>query len=508
MSRGPSEDLHALIHALTQAEKRYVKIELRKHVVGDVNQSELLFDALAGQVHIDEAGIKKRFSKYGFAKRLPEAKRELMLVILRAMRQFHAERSSTRRAMSALQDGDFLRLRSQFRWADRRLKEALDDATLVHNHALRVMVLQSRAGLERATEHLPDLNSSPADDPIVREAELLVETAFFDAIVDRIHAIIRLYGRGGGPVAEALSSDLVKFGESRFPIITPSAQSAWLRFLSLKAFFVDNDSETSLRYDKSRLDMIERDEKFRLANLSEWGNLVHSVALRLVLTRDFSSARPLRDKLHKHWQEGTRQLSPASRMVVASQYLNVEVQMALQSNDFEELAPRIPVLDEVLTQHEHDTLTEMGIALLFNIALIEIGLGRIRDAMKRLTRTDDYPVHVREDIQTASRLMRILLHIDLENESVVMSLVRKERRNRKGIGTDLDVDILLSTASRYFTTAPGKARMKLLREALARVEDHYPTIAQPVTAIFEFRAWLNAKLNRTSWRAELHRTLS
>ncbi len=141
MSRGPSEDLHALIHALTQAEKRYVKIELRKHVVGNVNQSELLFDALAAQDHIDEAAIKKRFAKFGFAKRLPEAKRELMLVILRAMRQFHAERSSTRRAVSALQDGDFLRLRSQYRWADRRLKDALDDATLIHNHALSLLPL-------------------------------------------------------------------------------------------------------------------------------------------------------------------------------------------------------------------------------------------------------------------------------------------------------------------------------------------------------------------------------
>ncbi len=253
--------------------------------------------------------------------------------------------------------------------------------------------------------------------------------------------------------------------------------------------------------------MIERDEKFRLANLSEWGNLVHSVALRLVLTRDFASARPLRDKLHAHWQEGSRQLSPASRIAVASQYLNIEVQMALQSNDFEELAHRIPLLDEVLNQHEHDTLTEMGIALMFNIALIEIGLGRIRDAMKRLTRTDDYPINVREDIQTASRLLRILLHIDLENESVVLSLVRKERRHRKSAGTDLDVDILLSTASRYFTTAPGKARMKLLRDALAKLEEHYPTLTQPVTAIFEFRAWLHAKLNRSTWRAELQRTL-
>ncbi|HLP29439.1 MAG TPA: hypothetical protein VK147_12420 [Candidatus Didemnitutus sp.] len=509
MSRGPSEDLHALIHALTQAEKRYVKIELRKHVVGDVNQSELLFDALAGQDQIDEASIKKRFAKYGFAKRLPEAKRELMLVILRAMRQFNAERSPARRAVSALQDGDFLRLRSQFRWAERRLNEALEEATLIHNHALRVMVLQSMSQLGRSTESMPEPSSSPIDDPIVQEAMLLVETAYYDAIADRLTAVIRRYGRGGGPVAKALASDLVKHGEARFPIITPSAQNTWLRFLSAKAFFIDNDPETSLRYDRSRLDTIERDEKFRSANVHEWVNLVHSVALRLVVLRDFAAARPLRDKLHHHWQEGSRQLSPANRMAVASQYLNIEIQLALQSDDLEDLEHRIPLLDKILADHERESYTEVGIAILFNMALIEMGLGKFREALRRLARTDEYPESIRDDIQAASRLLRILLHIDLENESVVTSLVRAERRRLKGKPIAPDVDVLLSVASRYFTTTPGKSRAKLLREGLEKVEAHYATPpSEALTAIFEFRVWLKATLNKSTWRTELRKLSS
>lgn len=504
MSRGPSEDLHALIHALTQAEKRYVKIELRKHVVGDVNQSELLFDALAGQDQLDEAAIKKRFAKYGFAKRLPEAKRELMLVILRAMRQFNAERSPTRRGVSALQDGDFLRLRNQFRWAERRLNEALEEATLIHNHALRVMVLQSMSQLARSTESMPEPSSSPADDPIVQEALLLVETAYYDAIADRLTSVIRRYGKGGGPVAKALAADLVKHGEARFPIVTPSGQNTWLRFLSAKALFIDNDPETSLRYDRSRLDTLERDEKFRVANVHEWVNLVHSVALRLVILRDFASARPLRDKLYHHWQEGSRHLSPANRMAVASQYLNIEIQLALHSDDLEGLAPRIPLLDKILTEHERENLTELGIAILFNIALIEMALGKFKEALRRLSRIDDYPSSIRDDIQVASKLLRIIVHIDLENESVVTSLVRAERRRLKGKPIDLDIEILLSVASRYFSTAPGKARTKVLREALEKIEQFYETPSiEALTAIFEFRAWLKAKLNRSTWRTEL-----
>jgi len=505
MSRAPPSDLYALIKALSQAEKRYVKMELRRHVLGEVNQSELLFDALAAQEAPDEAAIKRRFADHGFARRLPEAKRELMHVILRAMRQFHSERSANRRAMSALQDTDFLRLRSQYHWAERRRNDALDEATLINNHAMRALILQSQAALNRALEDHPAPQSPPDEDPLYREALHLAEVAYFEAIADRMQSIIYHYGRSGGAVAAALADDLVRAGEARFPIETSAAKSSWLRVLSLKALFVDNDPPTALRYDRSRLDAIERDERFRRANLHEWANLTHSVALRLILMRDFAAARPIRDKMLHHWKEGTKHVSPANRMAAASQYLNIEVQLALQSNELEEIAPRIPMMDEVLATHEHDTLTEVGIAINNNIALIEVGLGKTTQALRRLAHVLSYPETIRPDIHDAAHLLTILLHIDEGNDSVVTSLVRAERRRIKGRTSEPDRDILLSVASRYFGLAPGSPRTKVLTEAAEQIDTMYREARkQPLTAIFDFRSWLRSKIRGTTWREELY----
>ncbi len=508
MSRQASDELHTLIRGLSQSEKRYVKLELRKHVLGQTNQSELLFDAIASQKVYSEAKIKAQHGSQPFVRRLPEAKRELLNVILRAMRQYFAERSATRRGISAVQDTDFLRLRGCFHWAQQKMEDALENATLVGNHALRALTLQSHAAWERAQEIFPHPSSSPDQDPVVLEARALLEAAYFEAVSDRMYSIVRTYGRSGGPVAEALAADLQRAGEAHLPITSAAAQSSWLRFLSIKSMFIDNNAELSLSYDVSRLEVLEQNPKARQANIHEWVNLVHSVALRLILLRRFDDARPYRDKLYSRWQESAKGVSPANRKAVAAQYLNIEVQLALQSNNLEDIAPRIPQLDAVLADHESDFLTEVGIAIHNNISLIELGLERRAQALRRIEHLLQYPPNFRPDVHLSSRLLRILLHLDEGNDSVVSSLIRAERRKLADVPISPDQEALLSFAARFFAAAPGTKRTTLLRKTLESVESFYnASTTQPLTAMFEFRAWLRAKLNGTTWREELRKVI-
>jgi hypothetical protein len=484
---------------LSQAEKRYVKLDLKRHTLGETNQSELLFDALAGQETYDEAALKRRFKGKGFVKRLPEAKRELMLMILRAMRQFHAERTERRRVYSAIVDAEFLRLRQQHRWARRRIDEALSEAEIIQSAPLLALAQTISDDIDQVQDRTPSPLTSPDTDASVIAAENLREAVWFERLSDRMQAVVAQYGRAGSIAASAIASDLVRMGEALFPIRTTAAQNHWLRVLSLKAFFIDNDPATALRYDRSRLDVLERDDAYRRANIAAWNNLVHSVALRMIGVQDLAGARVMLDRMRHHWDHETKRVSPHNRRAAMANVFNVEILLMLATMDVDQSGSRISELMKMVTTHDAEQLTEVGLVNWFNLGLIQVARSKYRDALSLLNRIDEYPPAMREETHTASRALRLILHFELEHDSVVTSMIRAERRRWKGLVIPSDIDLLLTTLASLQNAPPGKQQQELWR-SLADHLSELPSSPPPITSIFDLRAWARAKAERRTWR--------
>ncbi len=501
MSRTPDSDLHALIASLSQAERRYVKQELRRHVLGEVNQSELLFDAIAAQSEYNEARIKQRFEGRGFVQRLPEAKRELLTVILRAMRQFHAGRTAQREALTAYLDGVFLLGRGLARLGDRRMRAAVEASALTENHALRLLATHGLMQAERSSVLAVEPTSAYEQDPIVIEAQRALEAARLQALEQRMQALVERYGQSSNPAALAIARDLVRQASALQPFATLTAHHSWLRLRSLNALFFDVDRLGALDLDKERLAIIESNESFRRANLSMWLNLLHSVALRLCVLGRPAEAIPYRETLRAYWSGEEAPLTPGVRANVLGQYLNLEIFLAASQLDLASVQPILSGLLALIEQHESDGPTEIGIAAWFNLGLLAFADGRYRDAIRWLQRVDEYPASMRADVHRAAAYLLILCHVEQDHESVVQSMVRRQRRLLKGTVFDPAEEEFLSLMARYFGVAPGSARQKLFRTTLERLENiDRPSNAQPPTEMFGFTAWLIAKRDRRRFR--------
>ena len=499
MSRAPGEDLPALISVLTKSERRYVKLELQRHQIGDGNQSALLFDAFVKG--LTESDIKKRYANHGFVKRLPEAKRELMQMILRAMRQFHAERSPIRRTMTRIVDSLFLMRRGQLRWAERLLNEAISEAELVHHDALIALALHTVMELRRHRDDHIEPSTSSSGDALVKAAEALRESAHVDGLLNRMQTIVSRYGRSTDPVAKALANDIVSEGEKLFPLSSLSAQSSWLRLLSQKAFFIDNSPEQSLKYDRSRLAVIERDERYRLANIHHWINLTHSVALRLIVTQDLASAKPLRDKLRSYWLNDAQSVSPLNKRAAVGQYINVELLLAVQEMALFDFKSTMPHILSLLNYHEEEGRTETGIACWFNLGLLDFAYGRYRAAIRYLNEIDEFKEGMREDIKRASVYLRIICHIELGHDTVVESMIRRQRRLTKQTTLPPDEEVFISVASKFLMLRPGKQQYEFLHKALNELADEGSLIGRAgITEIFGFVPWIHSKLQDKPWR--------
>ena len=106
-----SPDLFNIIKSLTPSEKRYFKIYASRHVIGSKNNYEKLYDALDAlpdDKPYDEAAFKKAMKGKSWIKNLAVEKNQLEDLLLKAMRNYHSEKTEEGKLDNAIANIRFL----------------------------------------------------------------------------------------------------------------------------------------------------------------------------------------------------------------------------------------------------------------------------------------------------------------------------------------------------------------------------------------------------------------
>lgn len=128
----PSDELFQLIKSLTPSEKRYFKVHASRHVIGNSNHYEKLFDALDAlpdDQDYDEAAFKKSLRGKSYGKNLSDEKTHLREILLRAMRLYHAERTPKGRLVEMIHEINFLYSKGFVRNCHQQIMKAIKLAT-------------------------------------------------------------------------------------------------------------------------------------------------------------------------------------------------------------------------------------------------------------------------------------------------------------------------------------------------------------------------------------------
>jgi len=107
-----NELLFELIHSLTKAEKRFIKLNAKFHKGDKVYLS--LFDAIAKQKTYNEVELIDAFSGYKFSNQFSVAKNYLQNFILKQLRQFHANHKASIECKNLMIDIELLHLKGQY----------------------------------------------------------------------------------------------------------------------------------------------------------------------------------------------------------------------------------------------------------------------------------------------------------------------------------------------------------------------------------------------------------
>jgi|GEM_PF-2498882 len=136
----PTDNLHQLVKSLTSSEKRYFKVFSKRHVVGDQNKYEQLFDiydALPDDRYDDDE-LKQKLKKKNLGKNLADDKKNLQEMIMKAMLSFHSGNSIDNQLNDLLAEEDFYR---QKRLNDLRRKTIAKAKEIAEKHEKYALLL-------------------------------------------------------------------------------------------------------------------------------------------------------------------------------------------------------------------------------------------------------------------------------------------------------------------------------------------------------------------------------
>ncbi|MBC8045821.1 MAG: hypothetical protein H7Y00_03440 [Fimbriimonadaceae bacterium] len=126
-----SSDLFDLIRSLSPAEKTYFKKFAAALTFGETADYISLFNAIEKQSNYDEPALKQKFKKHAIGKNFAYNKIYLYQIIIRTLKNFHAERNVQFEVISMLEEIQILQQRGLFHLA-RKTNAKLEKTALEH----------------------------------------------------------------------------------------------------------------------------------------------------------------------------------------------------------------------------------------------------------------------------------------------------------------------------------------------------------------------------------------
>lgn len=490
-----TDDLYQLIHSLTQAEKRYVKVFASKHLVGTNNNYLRLFDALLQMDEYDEEQIKSRFKGKSFIKHLSSEKNYLHRFILKSMRSFHAESSVNTQLKELLLDARYLfekRLYPQS-W---KVLEKSRRLAIMHDKPLalfEILFMERDIIIEHQSrdirEHVNSINAETS-----RMLQRFLDHTTLYQLKDDLFILgrTRYTLREDDPEREARqiidhpllqhepregfeSKYLYLFSHALYHITGRNYKEADHFYTSLIALWESHPEkikDESHRYKKTLSNYLSNCQA--LGKLNEFPRMLDKIRSIPCRTADEE----------------------------AEEFQNVyymELLYLMNTNNLDKAAGLVPEIEKGLKHYRSKINKARELAFYHNIAVLYFVIGEHRKALDWVNRIiNDERSETRQDIQDFSRLFQLVLHYELNNVDLLEYSLRSVHRYYKQKESAYRFELLMLQYLKNLIRADTEKKMHLygcLRDELQQLcaDPRY----KKAQGFDEIQYWVKSKvLNR------------
>ncbi|MCC6939548.1 MAG: hypothetical protein IT226_15125 [Flavobacteriales bacterium] len=508
MSRKSQDHLHRLIRSMSSAERRYFKLFIGRHAPEGGTSQQLLFDAIAGMDHYDEAAIRTRFKHEAFIKHLAIAKRRLYETILRCLDVFHAESSVDARLNRTLHQVEILYHRALYTDAEkmlhsvRRLAETHD-----RTPALLAVAEWQRRLIEchnYAQVSEGDLDQLAADATSIMEEQLRIA-----GLWDLKSRLLLILYREGQVRDEGTRSRVRAFLQHpllrKEPLEGSSAKARfYFHHIHSAAAFAVSDMGSCQQHLIANLSLLNANKE----QFSEEPNLVLGVMSNLIYTYTRLGRSAEAFDLLKHFRTAPSQWNmPESDdldLKLFSTTTSLELSIHSRLGAFDKAVELVPVVERGLAQHGERLGPVRRSAFRYQVAYAYFGAGNydkttqwLNDLLNNVGTGDS------SDTVCFGRMLQLITLLDSDKTDQLSYTLRNTERFLRTRERQYRFEPLLLTFIRNLS----KARTEEARRSLmVMFRDELGTILrdpleQAVLDHFDPIAWIESALTGKGYAA-------
>ncbi len=496
MPKVPSNKLYRLIHSLSGPEKRYFKVAAGGQM-GKDNKYLLLFDAIEQQPEFDDEALKLRI--YGTAeiqsRKYSELKAYLYEMLLKSLQSYDEKTSVAYRLKHHLLSVRVLFRRSLFQDCQEQLQKARKLAEKYEQFQALLEILEwekqiayTRSDIDFLDRELQRIETEEQRLQQQLQTIAAYRNTFFRLLV-RIRKGPSRNGEAAGELHKIIDTPLLKE-----PELADSHQARILYYRTLTVFqYAQGNIQLFYEYSKELIKLMEHKPHYLKEDASEYISAISNLIVACGRLGKYDELKRMLEKLRK-----VRPLNQDDELKIHRQFYQNKFSLCITTGDFKEGYHALNAHLKEVQQFDQALFRRSSFYHFY--FYISFGAGAYDDALQYLNEWLDLNSTVeRQYLQSAARILNLIVHFELGNYELLESLIRSTYRFLKKRGQLQEVERLTIAFIRQAVEAPSKRE---LREAYASLKAEFEDLSQQpqtkafFTQVFDILAWVESKIEQ------------
>lgn len=492
----PSTDLHELILSMSKHEKRHFKLVSKAFQRESGTIYLQLFEAISKQQHYNEAILKKGFADRLNDNRFSVAKNYLYHHLLKALNILHNRESINRKIRMTLDFVQVLYKRELYSQAEKQLKKAEKLLQLIDHPILWLEYLEWKFRLQKANLFLG-----------LPEKEFAAFQSQFEQIQGRVndymdlfagYAEFRFYRGQDGyiRVSKAFQerSKTILEGDSFLSPpkgLSPRAQIMYHHLWGIY-HYVHGRFQESFSFYQTLFNLFQKAPHLAQEHPHQFSGALFDYGIVALQIGDFNTLSQVIDGLEAMEQGGVRQMA---RVFC---YLNVlKIRTILDSLSLEFVNLDI---EEIVVKIEgyRTKLNQMEIyGSFFHLALLAFYRGNFSLSLKLIASIiNDKDLHLVPEVYLITRLVRLVIHLELKNYDLIEALGQNVYRYISGHDSKFKLEgFVANTFGKFLDMRNQKEQHDFLRKFREELQSFFQTPGDKHFAhYFDFDSWIESRL--------------
>jgi hypothetical protein len=418
------DDLHDLVKSLTPAEKRYFKVTAGK-TSGKEGNAIQLFDALDGLDEFDDDKLRKKLKGATFLKHLSAEKGNLYDAIMRAMRGYYAEKSVDTRIFELMQEEVFLRGKGLNELRERTLEraEALARKYEKYTYLLEILIAQKDLITEFEEKRLTERVRQKLEE-IEEVVDLQSSFARLTIISSEIFVFVRsgidLKNESNRQHLESLA-DGIRAHVNR---LRGSFRLSMKYHAALSHYYGSvGDRAKCFEHARQTLEMCEANPEM----MKEEGQL-----FKTTLANYLTRAHAYQDYSRFEEKLAILKKLPADNFYAEGEVFQnvyfVEHLYYINASRFEQAEALVPIIEQGLITYARKVNRSRVLSFTYNIMVMYFLMHRFKEARVWSERLLDEKSDIRQDMQTANRILYPIICYELGKFDILDNITRSAYR--------------------------------------------------------------------------------